>query len=464
MKLADDAARILRHLLEADGASFATLVSIAGLDPRRDFRGANLSGVLFEGSDVTGYDFSDADLTDASFVGAFGSDVIFDRATIDGVHWPSNGALRSVRNAPRQASLLRPRQEEIVAALFGAFKRRHARALAVIPPGIGKTAILAELLRRLASLKDYRAAVILCASLVERDQVIDLLKQQNIPIEDGQTVRDRGKIRRGMTLVMTVGAYHVLRDDDLPATERFLALKMSHIVLFSLPTGPSAKETARLIAEAEPAILGFGEFGIDESNAKKWLSRVGLDGKFDVAYQYGFKQAVEDGILIQSEVIDRRHVARAIYDRDLEKFALSKSVTEEIASDFRMEYDLRDAAPALVLVPSVEAAERLAEHLSNLFDRFFEGDDRKLDVLVMSARSERRSLAAVRGRDVVVVATATFVQTMNLGVFRLIGVLARVPEPLMARLLFPSTARAAADLRVLDYVGSIADEAARRPG
>jgi hypothetical protein len=51
-------------------ASFVQLVKLAGLDPRRSFRFANLENVNLSGEDLSGYDFTGADLRLANLEGA----------------------------------------------------------------------------------------------------------------------------------------------------------------------------------------------------------------------------------------------------------------------------------------------------------------------------------------------------------------------------------------------------------
>ncbi len=53
----------LTAMVSTPGCDFATLARAAGLDPARDFRGADLRGVDFGASDLSGFDFSGADLS-----------------------------------------------------------------------------------------------------------------------------------------------------------------------------------------------------------------------------------------------------------------------------------------------------------------------------------------------------------------------------------------------------------------
>ena len=72
-------------VLDAPTDSFVILAKLAGLDPARDFRGANLRGVNFGADNLTGFDFSGADLTGTDLSRATGLDCIgFDAATC----WP----------------------------------------------------------------------------------------------------------------------------------------------------------------------------------------------------------------------------------------------------------------------------------------------------------------------------------------------------------------------------------------
>jgi hypothetical protein len=58
--------RILR-IVDAKTDSFAALTKLAGLDPSRAFRGADLRGLNFGTDDLTGFDFTRADLRGADF-------------------------------------------------------------------------------------------------------------------------------------------------------------------------------------------------------------------------------------------------------------------------------------------------------------------------------------------------------------------------------------------------------------
>lgn len=55
----------MRQVAAAERADFVELVSISGLDPKRDFRFANLRGVDLRGCDLREFDFRFADLSGA---------------------------------------------------------------------------------------------------------------------------------------------------------------------------------------------------------------------------------------------------------------------------------------------------------------------------------------------------------------------------------------------------------------
>jgi len=82
MKLSLDQLMTVRKLLEAP-SDFRTLVDIARLDPARDFRHADLTGVDFGAMDLGGYDFTGADLRAARLSRAKVSGAIFKDADLD---------------------------------------------------------------------------------------------------------------------------------------------------------------------------------------------------------------------------------------------------------------------------------------------------------------------------------------------------------------------------------------------
>lgn len=68
---------------EAETDDFSELIKIAGLDPARDLRFFDWSGVDFSGADLSGYDFTGAILLDCRFEGAHIAGACFDAARLD---------------------------------------------------------------------------------------------------------------------------------------------------------------------------------------------------------------------------------------------------------------------------------------------------------------------------------------------------------------------------------------------
>ncbi|HZF28525.1 MAG TPA: pentapeptide repeat-containing protein, partial [Gammaproteobacteria bacterium] len=66
----DDARSAAKELLAAGDKTFAELCKLGGLDPRTDFRWADLHGIDFSGQPLEGFDFRGADLRNANLRGA----------------------------------------------------------------------------------------------------------------------------------------------------------------------------------------------------------------------------------------------------------------------------------------------------------------------------------------------------------------------------------------------------------
>jgi formylglycine-generating enzyme required for sulfatase activity len=75
-----------RQVAEAETEDFASLIRLAGLDPKRALRFENWSGVDFSGSDLRGFDFTGARLNGCRFDGARIAGARFDQAEIDGAN------------------------------------------------------------------------------------------------------------------------------------------------------------------------------------------------------------------------------------------------------------------------------------------------------------------------------------------------------------------------------------------
>ena len=88
MTLPPEILRRVAQVAHARTTSFVVLVKIAGLDPARSFRGADLRGVDFGQDDLSGFDFTGADLRGADLSRATGIErVMFDGAQLEGAKW-----------------------------------------------------------------------------------------------------------------------------------------------------------------------------------------------------------------------------------------------------------------------------------------------------------------------------------------------------------------------------------------
>lgn len=66
LDLTDEEQQRLKAMLDHESDDFLELVQVVGLDPKSDFRFANLSNVNFGAADLRGFDFTGADLTGAT--------------------------------------------------------------------------------------------------------------------------------------------------------------------------------------------------------------------------------------------------------------------------------------------------------------------------------------------------------------------------------------------------------------
>jgi (p)ppGpp synthase/HD superfamily hydrolase len=83
-------------VLDAPTNSFVALARIAGLDPARDFHGADLRGVDFGTDDLSGFRFFGADLRSADLSRTRGLKYArFDGAKTEGVSWPTDWLIPS---------------------------------------------------------------------------------------------------------------------------------------------------------------------------------------------------------------------------------------------------------------------------------------------------------------------------------------------------------------------------------
>lgn len=463
MKLHQAASETLQALRRADGAPFTELVKIAGLDPARDLRDTDLSGVDFAGSDLAGYDFSGARLSNASFVGARNYDhARFERAELDGVTWPADwqpGKSGSLRRAlPR----LNSRQQEIVEVLLDALRSRSpARAVAMMPPGTGKSAILSEVFRKLTRTKAFRRGLILCDTIVERNQLIQLLNVRAIVTADVNKARNRGVIPLREILVETFGNYsRMQRELNLEPSWDGNPLKCTHVAMMSLPSRRRSAIRMMAAAESPPAMLAFIEALAGNASGEERLTRSSLGGIFEsITYRYGIDQAVADGFLVLSELFDRSHAIPVAGKRRTVLQERASAVMEEVASDFAMEIDRASEPPrALLIVPNNANTKLLADEMDLQLRRASEGFGKAPEVLVLSLREPRSDRSPTARPGAVAISTPAVADGLDLREFRLVGVLSGLGDRLSTKLMFTPSTRVNTDrIRVIDYVGGLAE-------
>lgn len=129
--------RLIQKVVDFPDRNFVSLSRVAELDPARDLRFHDWSGVDFSGCDLSGYDFTGADLRGCCFDGAWVAGAIFDRANVDrdslrsASDWPdhlgrwkrSGSPSRRDRNLPDFAVFSdAPFAPELVALNAGTFR------------------------------------------------------------------------------------------------------------------------------------------------------------------------------------------------------------------------------------------------------------------------------------------------------------------------------------------------------
>lgn len=160
----------LLEIAAADGATFVEIVKISGLDPASAFRGADLRGVDFAGSDLRGFDFTDANLREASFRGASLLGAVFDEGAV-ALSAPMVAELSPHPGRPALTLLQLDCIESVLRDLA-----ERGRALALMPLGTGRSAVLREVAARAMRPGD-RAAVIV-GTAAEREQAIRSLRER----------------------------------------------------------------------------------------------------------------------------------------------------------------------------------------------------------------------------------------------------------------------------------------------
>lgn len=158
---------ILKRLVASDGASFAKLVELAGLNPTCAFRGADMRGVAFGETDLAGFDFTGADLSGASLEHARIVGAIFTHALTADVRWPAPLASEL---KPIQLSAM---QSEAITRMIGDLESKR-RAIALMPTGTGRGQVLEEVI--VNTIDRHARGILLVDTAAERDQFAHRLR------------------------------------------------------------------------------------------------------------------------------------------------------------------------------------------------------------------------------------------------------------------------------------------------
>ncbi len=165
MKLSPQQQAIFDRLSGPSDDDFTGLIELAGLDPARDFRGADLSGVRFGKADLRKFDFRDADLSGADLSRA----VVSDKTLA--------GSNLTRAKLPGERVLSYP-QQDLLTAILDHFQHVRRRVLAIVPPGAGVHAIAIELASCLADEATYGWGLFVCSTRAEVEQCLRRMEQQ----------------------------------------------------------------------------------------------------------------------------------------------------------------------------------------------------------------------------------------------------------------------------------------------
>lgn len=291
MKLTSAQRQTLLALWEAQEIDFATLVDIAGLNPARDFRGANLEGVQFGHADLTGYDFTSANLRDADLRNAKASNAVFDGAIMEGATLPQSIAGRR-RLTWTDADGLRYYQRDAVRLVLDRLQAGHHRAAVVMAQGTGKHLTMVTLLRALAENGELQSVLVLTSTKVAAAEIERTLRH-NAP-----GTGDHGS---PLMLATAKGPVPIMVSTVTGVEKRFkreLSQPLSHVVYFD--TEGAGHVSDRLnedsVDRREIAFLS----GRPSTKLADWSNHVVLI--------YEGAQAVADGFLLPVEIHHRADI------------------------------------------------------------------------------------------------------------------------------------------------------------
>ena len=460
--LSQAAADVLVALRGANGAPFTELVRIAGLDPSTDLRNADLSGVDFAGCDLSGYDFSGAILANASFAGAKTESARFDRADLTGVRWAAGRRPDASPTLHSHPLRLRPWERQAVDVLTRELlQARPARALAVLPPGVGRTSIVAATFRALVASGDVARGLILTESVVLREGLSHRLREAGVVCRHLLVASGNPASARGEVIVDTFANYTRLRRETGSTAREFQPMmEISHYAFLSLPTRRRAEIAAIALELAAPSILAIAD-GTDnglEGAEGRTRMRGRLRLVFDhVSFEYTLAQAIGDGVLRPADVDDRSFLVERYREHRGVPEERGQAVIEGSLFDFTEEIArLGDAPRVLLIVPDTDLIEpAMTGYREAMIPR---PGGQPIHLVPISSRhgrvAEQRSAAARPGA--VVVTTPSQVDASLVRIMEAVGVLAPLPDRVAMVLAYPPAAAGrGAALPVLDYVGSM---------
>lgn len=362
--LTDEQRKRLAALANAQDMRFTVLVELAGLDPARSFRGADLRGVDFAGCNLAGYDFSDADLTGASFRRAALSGLRHDRARLDDVRWPQQRD-----TTPRYRNRLAGRQMEAAAAMIRDLAQR-GKALAIMPTGSGRLGVLEEVIATTFDGPDARA-ILIVSSAVERDIVTHRLRKRLPHLSIGSLKELQAIHATSGILVLSQFGMGARLGDPLRGTpwedhvEAIYSTSTERLArgLGSLPYADHVR-----LAATDAALFEFGR-----SDIRQQAGRVRkIFGQ--PSYELTMQQVLDSGDLVparlvvpypgQEHLLLRRAFPFGRYDeRDEEHYRRLDSATEALL-------EVRDALrfpSALVLCGDDRQARRVRDYLTSFW-------------------------------------------------------------------------------------------------
>ena len=165
MKLTPQQQAIFDRLSAPSDDDFTGLIKLAGLDPTRDFRGADLSGMHFGEADLRNFDFRDADLTGADLSRA----MVSDRTLV--------GSILTRAKLPGERKL-HEAQQDLVVSILEHFRHVGQRVLVRVPPGAGAFTIAAELAAHHSDDDAHGWGLLVCATRAEVEQTLRRLERQ----------------------------------------------------------------------------------------------------------------------------------------------------------------------------------------------------------------------------------------------------------------------------------------------